>query len=317
MGAIKRRSPAQMPSLEKVAAVAQELKSPFRMCGSRGEKREREPNVDVHTQYRVVDGDFGEFTNRHVIIFVHGYNVTATEGVESTGEFFGLLQKAFLEKGGNPDEFALIGFTWPGDVGPAYFDDAQEFAHLSGIALYRLVNDLVKEHKVASVSVVSHSLGAHVLLRSAAILGERRYHKDPAGPHYAGALLLAPAVEHDVFERAFGSEEYHFPDAAFGIEHLHIVGSRGDGVLRFLFRVEEGDQALGTAGPRSMKPLQSLQRRVQSVLGERADFKFEVHDFSPRSPTIINPKLWVESHGDYWTTYDQAKYYVNFIHAKP
>ena len=313
MGAVKRHSPGPMPSPEKVGAVVQKLKSSFRLCGSRGEKREREPNPDVHAEYRVAGGDFAAFRNRHVIIFVHGYNVTATEAVTLAEAFFVRMQEAFLADGGNPDEFALIGFTWPGDVGPAYFDDAQAFAHLSGIALYRLVDDLTMKHNVASVSVVSHSLGAHVLLRSAAILGERRYHKNPAGPHYAEALLLAPAVEHDVFERAFGREEYHFPDAAFGIERLHMVVSRGDGILRFMFKMEEGDQALGTAGPRSMKPLQSLQRRVKSVLGDEADFKFEVHDFSPRSPTIINPKLWVENHGDYWTRPEQAQYYVNFI----
>ena len=311
MGVARRRSPGSMPSSAAAKQVADRLELPFVLAGCRGTSRSRDPQPGTHDDYRISAGELGALKGRFVVVFIHGYNVSTRDAVKSTSDFFQRAEAAQKRLGGSLADFGLLGFTWPGDTGPPYFNAAQEFAQYSGVALYKLVNDLFAAG-VTGVAAVSHSLGAHVLLRSAAILGERRFHVDPNGPGYSGALLLAPAVEHDVFERPARDDEYHFPEAAFGIEQLHIVTSRSDDVLKYLFRLNEWDRALGFAGPRSMSPLKSLARRVSQVLPGK-QFRFEQHDFSPRSSTILNPNLWVHSHGDYWKHEAQADYYVNFL----
>ncbi len=125
--------------------------------------------------------------------------------------------------------------------------------------------------------------------------------------------FLANAVEDDVFHRPERTEEYHFPESAFGVESLHISTSRDDEVLAVPFFINERDRALGYRGPESMNPLVSLSRRVKEVLGAGEAFEFEVHDFSSHSATILNPNLWVSNHGGYWNHQDQMDYYVNLL----
>ena len=124
-------------------------------------------------------------------------------------------------------------------------------------------------------------------------------------------LLLAPAVENDVFQRPAFADRYHFPESAFGMRHLHIFASRADNVLKVAFATSEFDRALGFAGPESMRPLKSLSNRVQDLLADR--FTFQIHDFSPQSATIINEELHAHAHSDYWERQPQADYYANFV----
>jgi esterase/lipase superfamily enzyme len=180
------------------------------------------------------------------------------------------------------------------------------------VALYRLVNDLVNLHGVAKLTLITHSLGAHVGLRCASVLGERLYH-GRSRIRFANCLLLAAAVEDDVFSRPTLLEEYHFPDAPFAVEDLHIFVSRADDVLKHAFRVGEWDAALGYSGPETMQPLKSLARRVAELSNGKDQFTFQLHDFSPSSPTVLNPAVWATGHGDYWERDAQVDYYVNYI----
>jgi hypothetical protein len=62
-----------------------------------------------------------------------------------------------------------------------------------------------------------------------------------------------------------------------------------------------------------MAPLVSLSRRVRAVTQDAEDFQFELHDLSPHSVTIMNPDLFVHSHGGYWARPAQLDYYVDRI----
>jgi len=315
MGAIRRQTPRSMPSDANVQAVAAKLNTRFLVAGSRGDNATKNPDFSVHGQFRVRGGDLSSVRDRKVVLFLHGYNVTTREGLQQYEEFFTRLETSLLRDGRNLSDYAFLGFTWPGDVGPVYFNDAQQFAHFSGTALYRLLKELAEVQQVADVSLVTHSLGAHVGLRASAILGERLFHR-ASRIRLSTVLLLAPAVEDDVFHRPQRSEEFHFPESAFGISALHIFVSRDDDVLGAAFRVNEFDTALGFAGPESLDSLQSLSRRVRDVTQEQGDprqFTFELHDFSTSSAVIMNPNVWARAHGDYWSRQEQADYYVNFI----
>ena len=81
--------------------------------------------------------------------------------------------------------------------------------------------------------------------------------------------------------------------------------------------ISEFDKALGYAGPESMAPLKSLNRRVNEVLGENKsfEFEFELHDFSPQSAVIIDENVHAHSHSDYWSRPQQANFYVNLMNT--
>ena len=70
-------------------------------------------------------------------------------------------------------------------------------------------------------TIVSHSLGAHVLLRSLAILGSA--YRGKAKSAVNCALLLGAAVEDDVFERADDANEYHFSRSSLWRRRFTLV----------------------------------------------------------------------------------------------
>lgn len=307
-----RQTPKVMPTPAQLAAANAGLAKPFALAGCRGEtaSQNKDPDFGVHGTPRAVgetlDALRARLQGRELHVFVHGYNLTAQESLRTGHDFFARLQAAFVREGVDTGTLDYLLFTWPGDTGTVHFDVAQDYAQHSGVALFQLLYGLGVRH----VSVTTHSLGAHVALRAAAILGERGFHGRPTN-RIDRALLLGASVEDDVFERPQRHEEYHFPEAAFGIRQLHISASRTDEVLAGPFRVNESDAALGMSGPESMVPLQSLARRVRDLSGGREDFTFELHDFSPSSATIMNPALHVRSHGDYWRRPEQLDYYVD------
>ncbi|AFL75690.1 alpha/beta hydrolase [Thiocystis violascens] len=313
---VKRQTPRAMPNAARVAHFAKDLQQPFLVAGCRGETTQQNdrPRFDIHSQFRFATGGLDQFRDKHLVVFTHGYNNLPDDALRSAKEFFGKLHDSIMRDGTDPASCVYLLFTWPGDTGPVFFNTAQEYAHLSGVALYNLLSESQTTAAPQSISLVSHSLGAHVVLRCLAVLGER-FFREKSTLRVDHSLLLAAAVEDDVFHNPERLEEYHFPEAAFGVSNLHISTSRADEVLGGAFRVNEHDAALGFKGPESMSPLASLARRVDEVSNGQARFRFEIHDFSPNSATIMNPALHVYDHGGYWANPEQTNYYVNLIHA--
>ncbi|MCK4502039.1 MAG: alpha/beta fold hydrolase [Desulfuromonadales bacterium] len=314
MGDAKRKTPDTMPSAAATKKAGQRLAKPYLVSGSRGKtaSKNRKPLFEVHSVFDLVETDLAQCANKHVVVFVHGYNVTRSEALRSAADFYEKLQASLHRDGQNLDNYEFILFTWPGDVGAVWFNDAQEYAQHSGVALYELFLELRKSAGASKVSLFTHSLGAHVGLRSAAILAERLV-RGKTDLRYDNILLLAPAVENDVFRRPHMFDDYHFPEAPFATKKLHIFASRGDDVLRKAFSASERDAALGYAGPETMKPLKTMTLRVPEVLGTNNTFEVNLHDFSPRSTTIINPELHAHSHSDYWGRQAQSDYYINLF----
>lgn len=306
---------ADIKAAEKRAKKAGITIAALRVAGSRAQTRSAnaKPDFATHGQPRLVNVAPADFTGKHLIVFLHGYNVTDTEALDSAFGFFGRLQDSLVREGANPSHYTFLLFTWPGDTGVVYFNSAQKFAHHSGVALYELLRSLQNTSKPASISIAAHSLGAHVALRAASVLGGRRVDAK-ANFRIDRALLMGAAVEDDVFERVDGeTREYHFPESAFGIEKLHITISRGDEILASAFRINEADRALGLNGPPTMDPLVSLSRRHAALFPGEAPFTFRLHDLSPNSSTAMNPELAADSHGDYWAKPIQLDYYVNHL----
>jgi esterase/lipase superfamily enzyme len=310
---IIRQTPKAMPSPERVASITRGLAKSLLVTGSRATAttENRIPDYEVHSNYRFSTGSLEAMTAKHLIFFIHGYNLTSNEALSEASSFFSNLHTSLVRDGLDVASYEYILFTWPGDTGTAYFDDAQLYAHHSGVALFNLLKDC-QPFNPASITIVTHSLGAHVGLRGLSVLGERRI-RQKVNFRVDHLLLLGAAVEDDVFSRPERSEEYHFPESAFGMKFLDIGISRDDNVLGNAFLLNEQDAALGFSGPETMETLVSLSRRVKEVLGPEEGFTFELHDFSSSSATIMNPDLHVYGHGDYWQSQKQTDYYINLI----
>jgi esterase/lipase superfamily enzyme len=314
--AVKRQTPRSMPTQARVDQFTKDLAKPFIVVGSRAAKTadNRKPDFDIHGTFRFATGasqSLSQLKGKNVAIFVHGYNVTTDEGLKTAEDFFSKLQTSLVADGEALNNWEFVLFTWPGDTGTIHFNVSQEYAQHSGVAIYQFFR-AVDAEKPTKQSMIAHSLGVHVALRGLSILGERRF-RGKVDFRVKHVLLLAGAVENDVFQRPSFFEEYHFPESAFGMEDLHIGFSRADNVLNGAFRVSERDRALGYSGPESNRTLVSLGNRVTAVLGSTERFQFELHDFSPRSATMMNPALHVDGHSDYWENTQQTDFYVNLI----
>lgn len=148
--------------------------------------------------------------DRDVILATHGFNVGYVGGLRSLARLEGALVPAPNEK--------FLGVLWPGDwIIPAVnypFEDG--VASKSG----RLLADFINRWLVSarSVSLISHSLGARVIL--SAIRGSARRIKC--------ACITAGAVNAGCLNEEFAA-------ASANCDRIVTLSSRADAVLRFAY----------------------------------------------------------------------------------
>jgi pimeloyl-ACP methyl ester carboxylesterase len=177
--------------------------------------------LDLATLKAAVDG-------RHILFGIHGYNNSEAEGKCSLHR---LSQALAL-----PSDAVFIGVLWPGDslVGFLSYPFEKPTASYSGRYLAAFCNKQLGD--AASVSFVSHSLGARVALEAI-----RHLDRDTRS-----ACLMAAAIERSCLE-----EEYS--DAFARTERLYVLASQQDWVLKQAFPVGNffGHILAPTASPRS------------------------------------------------------------------
>lgn len=175
---------------------------------------------------------------RNVLLGIHGFNVTQTEGVASLAR----LEKAL----GLVGESTFIGVLWPGDsfIKALGYSGEKTTASATGRYLARFCNERLGN--AASISFVAHSLGARVTLEAVRRLDRK-----------AAMVCLAAAA----IERTCLAAEYS--DAFANAENISVLASRQDEVLRFAFpfgnllahaidpTANPLSSALGYAGPPS------------------------------------------------------------------
>jgi len=198
---------------------------------------------------------------KHVLIGTHGFNVNREQGIEILSYWETLLALPFGA--------VFAGLLWPGDsefLGALCYPSEPRHAAAAG----NLVAEFVDENfsDAASVSFVSHSLGARVVLQAVSqmSLPVRRL------------VLLAGAIGDDCLSAEFA-------DVPEKVEAISVLASKEDEVLRWAFPLGDlaaeivdrhhpwWESALGRFGP-SQKPK------------------------NYRSPCQI-PKEWNYGHGDY------------------
>jgi len=152
-----------------------------------------------------------DINGREVLLITHGYNVSQESGVNSLSHWSTLLDPSLTA--------FVVGVLWPGDAkflsALSYPFEGDEAEH-SGQLLARFINRNFPG--TTSVSLVSHSLGARVVLECIA-------HLDG---NVRRLLLMAGAIDDDCLTNAYR-------DAAAKVQDISVLGSKEDNVLKLAF----------------------------------------------------------------------------------
>jgi pimeloyl-ACP methyl ester carboxylesterase len=147
---------------------------------------------------------------RDVLLAIHGYNNSETEAVCALARLSQALKL--------PPDAVFIGIIWPGDslVGFVSYPFEKQTARVSGQRLGEFCTRELGE--TASLSFVSHSLGARVALEAI-----RHLDRD-----VRSACLMAAAIERDCLEKEYA-------DAFAKVGMTYVLASRSDWVLQHAF----------------------------------------------------------------------------------
>jgi pimeloyl-ACP methyl ester carboxylesterase len=188
---------------------------------------------------------------RKLVLATHGFNVNSEEGLSELGKWDALCAL--------PEPWAYVGVLWPGD---STFLPLLDYPLEGLVALHsgRLLARFLNDHAAgaASISLVSHSLGARMVLETIQNLKRR----------VAVLILMAGAIEDDCL-----SNEY--AQAMKQVAQVHVLASRSDWVLKAAFPLGNlvGEilmhghpyfrAALGLQGPHSVAEIEALYQLWQ------------------------------------------------------
>lgn len=179
---------------------------------------------------------------RDVLLGTHGFNVDRDNGIASLTNWESKLQLGSA---------LFIGILWPGDAKLPIFID-YPFEGDEAIRSGKLLGPFLDKYfaDVASLSFVSHSLGARMVLETIAQMSPNRVVRR--------LVLMAGAIEDNCL-----TSEYQ--NSAKMVESISVLASRSDWVLKFAFPpgnlvrgiISRGhpywSSALGREGPAPMR----------------------------------------------------------------
>ncbi|MEY4748944.1 MAG: hypothetical protein RIQ60_1158 [Pseudomonadota bacterium] len=169
---------------------------------------------DAATGARITPAAFQEATTgRHVVLATHGFNV---DGIDGRDKLLAWDRLSAL-----PYPRVLVGVLWPGDsrfLPVLDYPIEGAVALDAGRLLARFIDDTLAA--AASLSFVSHSLGARTMLEAVLRMKGRAQ----------TLILMAGAIEDDCLSREYRA-------AAAKAVNIHVVASTQDWVLRFAFPI--------------------------------------------------------------------------------
>lgn len=200
---------------------------------------------------------------RDLVLATHGFNVDRADGIRSLSAWEGLCRL--------PASSLFVGVLWPGDSKylpvldyPAEGDEA--IAAGNHLAAY--LN--AQASAAASISLVSHSLGARMVLQTLRGL-QRRARR---------LMLMAGAIENDCL-----TNEYR--DAAGKADEIIVLSSRKDWVLEYAFPIGNPVGDLIMHGHPYFKTALGRNGPAQPIPSDQCGGAWEI------------PDGWKYVHGDY------------------
>jgi len=185
---------------------------------------------------------------RRVLIFVHGYNTRFEEAVY---RFAQIVHDARVD-------VAPVLFTWPsgGNLTDYVYD--RDSALYSRDALEDLLQALVGDPSVDSITILAHSMGNYLTMES---LRQMSIRNRGLSPKIRDVMMAAPDIDIDVFRRQIAEI-----DAGPRPAYFTLFVSRDDRALRISSFLARDTTRLGALDP-TKEPYRSIleQGRVQVV----------------------------------------------------
>jgi esterase/lipase superfamily enzyme len=185
---------------------------------------------------------------RRVLIFVHGFNTRFEEAVY---RFAQIVYDARVE-------VAPVLFTWPsgGNVTDYVYD--RDSAMYSRDALEAVLQALVKDPNVDSISILAHSMGNYLAIES---LRQMSIRDRGLSPKIRDVMLASPDIDVDVFRRQIAEI-----DAGPRPAQFTLFISRDDRALGLSSFLARDSTRLGALDP-NKEPYRSIleQGRVQVI----------------------------------------------------
>lgn len=197
---------------------------------------------------------------KSVLVLVHGYNNELEDIVRAYDMIRELVGQHL-----NDWYDEVIGFTWPGGDSPIDWYPPKRRAGVIAPRFARFVDALAP--RVAAVDLMSHSLGARVVLGA---LNRLRANTVRAN------FLTASAVDNETIETG----EKFFPAVLNAATESIVFHSKLDWVLRSAYRLAEWDNPLGLFGPENpgivMDDLPNVYvANCKNVINSHGEYKSE------------------------------------------
>lgn len=177
--------------------------------------------------------------SRHVLLFVHGYNTRFEEAVYRFAQV--------VHDSGAPVVPVL--FTWPsrGKLFDYAYD--RESATYSRDALEAVLQDMVADKNVASISILAHSMGNFVAIEA---LRQMVIRDRSLSPKIADIMMASPDIDVDVFRREIAEIEPAHKKAP-----VFLFVSQDDRALFVSGQLAGGEPRLGAIDP-TAEPYRSI-----------------------------------------------------------
>jgi len=215
-----------------------------------------------------------EISGKKILLLVHGYNNEQDEVYDA----YTIIEDKISEHINDYD--LVVGYSWPGgDIGLEWYSSKKR----ANSVARRFRNLILTLSEAAnSIDIMSHSLGARVVLKALKQAEEKHIVRN--------YFCLAAAVDNEVLEKG---EDFYL--SVSKIEKIFIFHSKNDGVLSGAYRLAEWDNALGLYGPEDKA---YIQNRTKTIF-------------------VVNCKKVIKSHGAYKRSDSIYKYIDKVITKNP
>ncbi|WP_246731586.1 alpha/beta hydrolase [Methylocapsa sp. S129] len=199
----------------------------------------RADRLDLKQATAAFDNRLHASPTRHVLLFVHGYNTRFEEAVYRFAQI--------AHDAGAPVVPVL--FTWPsrGKLFDYAYD--RESATYSRDALEAVLQGMVKDANVASISILAHSMGNFVAIEA---IRQMAIRNRALSPKIKDIMLAAPDIDVDVFRRDVAEIE-----ASARSVPITLFVSQDDHALDLSRKFAGGEPRLGAVDP-GAEPYRSM-----------------------------------------------------------
>jgi esterase/lipase superfamily enzyme len=204
----------------------------------------RADRLDLKQAVAAFDERLGKGSSRHVLLFVHGFNTRFEEAV---------YRFAQITHDSGADVLPVL-FTWPSRG--RLFDYAydRESATYSRDALEAVIQAMVNDKNVGSISILAHSMGTFVAVEA---LRQMAIRNRSLSPKITDIMLASPDIDVDVFRREIAEIE-----ASDKSPPVTLFVSQDDHALALSGQLAGGEPRLGEIDP-TAEPYSSILEKAR------------------------------------------------------